>query len=164
MSGLEIAGLVLGAFPILISALKHYRESAEVLSSWLAFRRKYQKVKHDIEWLRFSYTQNLKELLLPLICDEDEVDILLSDPLGELWSEPELEYKLKERLAGAYIHCLRAVKDVNEVMEKWKHELGLGKLDVKVGFFPLLTSSKPYRHTNRGIGIQGQNQFPSLPN
>ena len=159
MSGIEAAGLVLGIFPLLISALEHYRESAEVLSSWLAFKRKYQKVKHDIEWLRFSYTQNLRELLLPLICDEDEVEVLLTDPLGKLWSEPELESKLKERLAGAYIHCLRAIKDVNEVMEKWKHELGLGKLDVKVGVFPLVTTPKSQRYTNQRQASKGKINF-----
>lgn len=45
MSGVEAAGFVLAAFPLLISALEHYRESAEVLKDWWRFKREYRKVK-----------------------------------------------------------------------------------------------------------------------
>jgi hypothetical protein len=34
MSGIEIAGLVLGAFPVLLYALESYRRSAEGLTEW----------------------------------------------------------------------------------------------------------------------------------
>lgn len=45
MSGVEAAGFVLAAFPLLISALEHYRESAEVLKDWWRYKREYRKVK-----------------------------------------------------------------------------------------------------------------------
>lgn len=53
MSGVEAAGLVLAAFPLLISALEHYRESAEVLKDWWRYKREYRKVKvEQIPFLR----------------------------------------------------------------------------------------------------------------
>lgn len=45
MSGVEAAGFVLAAFPLCISALEHYRESAEVLKDWWRYKREYRKVK-----------------------------------------------------------------------------------------------------------------------
>jgi len=38
MSGVEIAGFVLAAFPLLISAGEHYREGFEPLVKWKKFR------------------------------------------------------------------------------------------------------------------------------
>lgn len=42
MSGFEIAGVVLGAFPIVMSGLERYRKAFEPLKSWWKFQRTFE--------------------------------------------------------------------------------------------------------------------------
>lgn len=42
MSGIEVAGLVLGAFPIVVEALEDYRELFGALKSWWRFQRTFE--------------------------------------------------------------------------------------------------------------------------
>ncbi|PVH79284.1 hypothetical protein DL98DRAFT_420730 [Cadophora sp. DSE1049] len=41
MSGIEIASLVLGGFPLLISTAEYYREGFEPLAKWYKFRSQF---------------------------------------------------------------------------------------------------------------------------
>ena len=127
MSGVEVAGLILGAFPLLITALEHYRESAEVLGDWWKFKRKYIKCKRDVEYHQITFTSNLEELLLPLIVDDDQLELLLASPGGLAWQDDALEKKLRERLPNAYNAYLDSINEINEVMKKLTQELGLDK-------------------------------------
>ncbi|KAF2815607.1 uncharacterized protein BDZ99DRAFT_514269 [Mytilinidion resinicola] len=99
MSGVEVAGVVLGGFPILISALEHWQSGAKLLQDWWQFRREYQRCLRDIGYHELAFRRNLEECLLPLIADDDEVKTLLADPAGPGWSVPELEEKLEKRLS-----------------------------------------------------------------
>lgn len=42
MSGIEIAGLVLGAFPVVIEALESYRNAFTALKNWWEFQRTFE--------------------------------------------------------------------------------------------------------------------------
>ena len=123
MSGIEAAGLVLGALPLVIAAVKQYQESAEVLESFWKYQRKYQKCMRELEYLQLAFSLNLKELLLPLICDDGQITSLMSDPGGPAWQGEELERKLQDRLSTAYDLYIYSMEDIKEVMQKLGHEL-----------------------------------------
>ena len=42
MSGIEVAGLVLGAWPVVMEALEGYRETFRTLKSWWKFQRTFE--------------------------------------------------------------------------------------------------------------------------
>lgn len=42
MSGIKVAGLILGAFPVVISALEGYRKAFKPLKSWWKFQRTFE--------------------------------------------------------------------------------------------------------------------------
>src|ERR1700712_3587977 len=128
MSGLEAAGFVLAAFPLLISALEHYRASAEVLSDWWQVKREYRKCRDEIRFHQLAFEQNLEKYLLPLIVDEDELQDLIADPGGPRWREPELEERLKDRLPKAYDLYFSTILQMNETMKDLEKELGGKKL------------------------------------
>ncbi|KAF2786117.1 hypothetical protein K505DRAFT_290273 [Melanomma pulvis-pyrius CBS 109.77] len=125
MSGIELAGLALGAFPILIHALESYREGAEVLKDWWHIQRAYKKCKHDLNYHRTIFEGNIERLLLPLVVDDDELTDLMGDPAGEAWEDEELEKRLKERLPNSYNLLLDIVGSTNSIMESLKKELGV---------------------------------------
>jgi hypothetical protein len=148
MSGVEAAGFVLAAFPLLLSALgtfhfqkafikfvvyslcllENYRKTAEVFSDWWKFKREYRKCKDEIYFHQLSFEQNLEKYLLPLIVDDEELELLISDPGGEIWHNPELENKLKARLPRAYDLYLSTIVQMNETMAELHEVLGSEKL------------------------------------
>ncbi|OQV03200.1 hypothetical protein CLAIMM_08275 [Cladophialophora immunda] len=107
MSGIEIVGLALGAFPLLISALEHFRDSVETLHTWWRFEREFSNFKLEIEYQHQRLKQNL-ELNLPS------------------WKDQDLEEKLKHRLQENYSLYMETVKVMNEVMERLKAKVSKG--------------------------------------
>lgn len=128
MSGIEAAGFVLAAFPLLISALEDYRQGFEVLEDWWRIRKEYKKCKQDINLQKLVFEENLEELLRPLVRNEDELLLLISEPGGDGWKNRELEQRLKERLPKSYEIYLEIINEVNGVMENLKDELGINKV------------------------------------
>lgn len=124
MSGVEIAGFVLAAFLICISALEHYCESAEVLGLFWQIRREYKKWMHNLNICRLAFEQNLEEFLLLLIADEDELQQLIAAPSGPQWKNPELETRLRQRLLKLYNLYLESIDHIKDVINDLKHELG----------------------------------------
>lgn len=125
MSGIEVAGIVLGAFPLLISALEHYRETAEVLDDWWQIKKEYKKCKNEIKVQELGFESNLERFLLPLIVDDHDIAALMADPGGEKWKDPDLEVKLKGRLPKSYELFLDTISDINATMDRLEDELGI---------------------------------------
>lgn len=55
MSGFEVAGIVLGAFPLAIEALDRYREVAKRCGYWYKIRLEYQKSSDSLTYYRLIY-------------------------------------------------------------------------------------------------------------
>jgi len=127
MSGVEVAGFVLAAFPLAISALEHYRQTAETLGVFWKIRREYKTWTHSLDICRLAFEQNLEEFLLPLITDEDELQRLIAEPDGVEWKNPELEKRLRQRLPRSYNLYLESIDRIKDVMNDLKHELGIDK-------------------------------------
>jgi hypothetical protein len=124
---MEIAGLALGAFPLLIRALEHFRDTAEVLHNWWRFERVFSNFKIEIEYQQQRLKQNLELNLLPLIIDDDErLQALITNPGGPRWKDRNLEEKLKERLLDNYSLYMDTIEIMNGVMEKLKAKLSIG--------------------------------------
>jgi hypothetical protein len=127
MSGVEVAGFVLAAFPLAISALEHYRETAETLGVFWKIRREYKIWTHSLNICRLAFEQNLEEFLLPLITNDDELQQLIADPDGPEWKNPELEARLRQRLPKSYDLYLESIDRIKDVMTDLKRELRIGK-------------------------------------
>ncbi|KAK3491763.1 hypothetical protein B0T13DRAFT_490414 [Neurospora crassa] len=48
MSGIEVAGLILGIIPILVKAIEQCQQSYEALDEWVHFRREFFKFSNDV--------------------------------------------------------------------------------------------------------------------
>jgi hypothetical protein len=124
----EIAGLILSAFPLMISAMEHYKKTAEVWDDWWSYKQQYTKFKRALECEKLAFEENFEELLGPIVRGESELRELLKDSNSPAWKEPELEEQLRERLPKSYDAYMDIMKELEEVMEKLKDKLGVGKL------------------------------------
>lgn len=125
MSGIEVAGLVLGVIPILISGLEQWRKSAEVVSDWWQIQKEYKKCTRELKCADLELTTSLERFLLPLLIDDDEIRLLMDEPGGPRWQNPDLEDTLKQRLPKSYSLFVEVIEDINEVVQKIRLEIGL---------------------------------------
>lgn len=131
MSGLEVAGVVLGAFPLLVSGIEHWRDVAKIGGFFWRIRKEYTKCLHDVQFHEIIYKKNLKELLLPLIPDADEVAKLIADPGGQRWTDVALQDRLESRLHESYRLYYETIMEMNSVVQELKEELCFDRENVQ---------------------------------
>ena len=120
MSGIEIVGICLGAFPLIISALEHYEDTKKVTSTWYKIRRAHRKDLGKVKDCQLRFRLNLKELLLPLLVDEVvtrvEYDQLLANPGGPGWREEMVEEALAARLSDCHERYVEVLREMEETL------------------------------------------------
>ncbi|KAF1925144.1 uncharacterized protein M421DRAFT_44651, partial [Didymella exigua CBS 183.55] len=142
MSGLEVAGVILGAFPLLISSIEHWRGVAKVGGFYWRIRKEYTKCQRDIQFHEILYKNNLKELLLPLIPDANEVAKLIADPSGQRWGDVALQKRLESRLHESYQSYQDTITKMNEISQDLKKELCFDKETVQDQLLPPETNRR----------------------
>jgi hypothetical protein len=125
MSGIEVAGLVLGAFPLAIVALEKYREVAIRFGMFLHIRVEYKHWKDDLRFYEIAFKRHLKQLLLPLIFDDSKIKVLIANPGSEDWKEPHVGVLLKRRLNEAHELYLGYIDGIGQVMDEISEHLAL---------------------------------------
>jgi hypothetical protein len=130
MSGLEIAGLALGAFPVILRLLEDYRKGAEVMGDWWRIRRAYEEWKHDLDYYQTAFELNSKLILTPLMVD-DELEQFINNPTGQSWKDQVWEARLRDRLSDSYDAVLRLVGGINGIMLTMRKELGVNNTNLQ---------------------------------
>ncbi len=125
MSGFEVAGVVLGAFPLVLSALEKYRELATRLGLWGKIHLEYKKWRDDLDFYQILFTRQLRQLLLPLVTDDDKIRELISSPGGDSWKDQSISNLLEERLGDSYQLYLEYIKGIERVMDEIGRELSI---------------------------------------
>jgi hypothetical protein len=148
MSGVEAAGLALGAIPLLISALEHFRQTAYVLKTWWKVKVDYRKCMHDLTYYKDELQGHLQELLLPIVADDKKLKQLLDEPGGMCWSDPELETALKQRMPSRYESYVNTIDMILDVIKELDKELGINKLEFQTYISGDPVSCSPI---NRGL-------------
>ncbi|RMJ18496.1 hypothetical protein BHE90_000418 [Fusarium euwallaceae] len=116
MSGIEVAGLVLGGFPILLNCLDYYRKGFEPLEEWFSFRTHFIAFVDNIRHQMMRYHENMIRLLDPIISDNESLAKLVRDPTDSRWYDHSLDSLLEQRLSSELDRFLRIVGRMHEVM------------------------------------------------
>lgn len=107
MSGLEIAGLLVGLFPLVITALEHYRDVHQAAGQIARFESEYRRTLRDVRHEQLVFHLTLLDLLAPLCRGElfegGDLEKWLSDPDGSDWSTDEVATVVRERLGGGVV-------------------------------------------------------------
>lgn len=125
MSGLEVAGVVLGGISLLISGLEHYAEGAQTIKIMFRARSVFKGLSRSLEVERQIF-YNTIELLLKDCVDDDALQDLLENVGGPAWSEPAVEDALQRRLAKSYRVYFETVEEMNRVVAQFHERLPVG--------------------------------------
>jgi hypothetical protein len=131
MSGVEAAGFILAAIPLVISFVEHYADGVRTINRWRKYDRELKslcrRLRSEEELLR-----NTCELLLrDIVASEQELETLVLNPAGPEWSDPDLESRLQSKLLGSYVVYMETVEDMKDAVNAIKDRMGI-KDDVKV--------------------------------
>lgn len=124
MSGIEVAGLVLGSIPLIISALEDYADGVETIKKMIRYKKELRDLVHDLQ-AEYCIFQDTCEWLLNGLTTTVELETLLENPEG--WKRQELARSLEERLNSKYQVYMDRVTDMNETIQEFKAKLDLGK-------------------------------------
>jgi hypothetical protein len=125
MSGIEVAGLVLGALPLLLAGLQFYAEGIAVTKRYWKYREEVNSLLDDLKAENAVYQNSIETLLLGVV-DAKDVTEFLANPGGELWMTASFERRLKKRLGTSYDPYLSTVLKLRTTAEKFKERLKLG--------------------------------------
>ncbi|RYP77949.1 hypothetical protein DL771_000808 [Monosporascus sp. 5C6A] len=125
MSGMEVAGVVLGAFPVALEALEKYREVATRAGLFHRIKLKHRQCRNRLERERLVFTGNLKQLLLPVITDDEKIAEMLSNPGGLSWEDKATSDLLRARLMDSHDMYMDCIEHLDGVMKELIQVLAL---------------------------------------
>ncbi|TLD22747.1 hypothetical protein PspLS_07619 [Pyricularia sp. CBS 133598] len=130
MSGFEVAGAVLGAIPIALSALDGYKRAAKKVNLFISIRKEYVICEKQLQFHQVGIKKHLRQLLLPLFQDEDDrLEMLLSNPGGEDWKHKDVTQLLKRHLGDSCDLYLGYLADMRDIMLEIGRELSFQPSD-----------------------------------
>ena len=101
MSGLEVVGIVLGALPLIISALEHYTQGVTTAKRFWHFKSELRSLLTQIETETSLFVNTIEQLLEGIVRIE-KMSELIANLGGEGWEDDTVEQRLKDRLRGSY--------------------------------------------------------------
>ena len=125
MSGFEVAGVVLGAFPVALEGLKFAVDSMQTMKEWHRYRLKLQDYANMLATAHCFYCDTLDELWGDIVESEEMLNILEANPGGSEWQSPVYNRRLKERLGRSYDSYIQNVITIHQHLEYLSQSLGI---------------------------------------
>ena len=123
VTGVETAGLVLAAFPILVDGLSHWVKGVETIRRWQMIRRELDSYALRLQTQSVTYLDTLEQLLVGIVQSNEEMTAMLTEPGGASWQNQEYDRVLQLRLDRSYAPFLATLTHMklalNDIMKKF---------------------------------------------
>jgi hypothetical protein len=121
----EVAGLILGGFPLVISALEHYRDGFEPLQEWWEFEREFSNFIEDLGTQQVRFENNLEKLLAPFVTSDAQMYLLLNEGHPESWQDARLQREMRDRLGKSYEWYCAVCRKMRIALDDLERRLGI---------------------------------------
>lgn len=136
MSGIEIAGLVLGAYPVLLSTAKDLREVFKDVKTWWRFEREFVNFLSEVETEHIKYSLSLQVLLEDLDISEEEKENLQGNYIAPGWHDVQTRAELRRRIQDRYYDWfMRQLAAMNKALEDLQRLLPVVKVRLSLCFY-----------------------------
>jgi hypothetical protein len=78
-----------------------------------------------LEFHKLLFTKNLRQLLLPLVLDDDKIKELLLAPGGDCWREESVAELFEKRLEESYELYMQYIQGIKNTMDEINRELAI---------------------------------------
>ncbi|KAI0413522.1 hypothetical protein F5X98DRAFT_351702 [Xylaria grammica] len=124
MAGIEIAGLILGAIPLVISGLEHYSDGISTLGRYRRYKAEL-KILVNVLATEEARLLNICEKLLVGVVPPWKIEGMIKHPLDDLWKDDEIQQKIRFRLWRSYAVFEKTAKDVHDAIREMETRVGL---------------------------------------
>ncbi|KAI3530449.1 hypothetical protein CABS03_06260 [Colletotrichum abscissum] len=139
----EIAGLVLGAIPLVISAYEHRKTLLDSAEAFFHGKKDYDKIVRRLHIEYASYDQNMRLLLIRAV-NEEELEQMIKNSQHSLWKSEALTRMLTKELGSAYEPTMGLLEDLGKTLSGIVAKLGISGSDkVKQLGLAIIISSNP---------------------
>lgn len=125
-TGIEVAGLVLGALPLVLAGLQSYADGIAVSRRFRMFDLEVKALKTDVMTENARYRNSIELLLIGLVHPRD-MSAFLADAGGDLWKEEGFNQRLRERLGKSYDAYMSTVAQLHITIQALEDRLKLPK-------------------------------------
>jgi len=115
MSGIEIAGILLGAIPLVIAALEHYEDIIGPTKAFVKFQGHLDRAIRELWNQHTLFEQSIEMLLRPITTDQ-ELSEMIDNTNSKLWQDLAIEQSLRSHLGRAYSPYVMAVTHIQKIM------------------------------------------------
>jgi hypothetical protein len=127
-TGVEIAGLVLGSLPLLISALEHYEDVLDPTIAFIKYRGELSHATRELLVYHTSFEQTIQLLLQPITNDE-ELNDMLENTDSPHWSDSAIDDAIRSKLGKAYNSFFRKTEDTQTIIKVLAGKLNIDGAD-----------------------------------
>ncbi|WPA97610.1 uncharacterized protein RHO25_002220 [Cercospora beticola] len=147
MSGIEVAGVILAVFPVVVEGLELYVKGVRTIKRWWSFSKVLQRLLRGIERERAKFSKNCQALLFD-ITKPGQLKRLMADPAGPECSQPDLQRKLEKKLRDSYRAYMETASEIKELLETL-----LSRLELDQSGKPKWRDERSYRKEWKRIQI-----------
>lgn len=146
MSGIEVAGLVLGCLPLLIQGafnsdcrslitvqtdmcigIESYNEGLDPIKSFVRWERELPQFIRKLRNQHVHYSQTIRILLEPITADVELAEMMTDPGSSQLWKDKEMAMKLQDRLQESYQAYQSTIADIERITKKIASKLDLDR-------------------------------------
>ena len=150
MSGVGVAGLALGAFPLFVIAVKQGIEARRMIKDWWRVERVYVQVANQLTYSHTFLRLQLRKLVIPLVKDrsftDQDLDALLDDPLSFQWQGNDANSALRRRLLDSHDEYFGVLERLIDKMAVLWQKLGANEPGFKDMIAQRLVSDSASAH------------------
>jgi hypothetical protein len=126
MSGIEIVGLLLGAAPLLISAIEHYNDGLDPLKAFIQWKGKLSQALRDL-WHQHNLYYMTLCILLKEITTAAELHDMMTNPRSSLWKSGEIGQRIQTKLGVGYMGYLSTIEEIEDTMTTLSSHLNIDR-------------------------------------
>ena len=126
VTGVETAGLVLAAFPLIVDGLSHYVDGARTIRRFFKFQETL-----DVYFIKLTTQESLFRRSLEVLfvragmVESEELDLMIHDPKCDLWKDSRRDTCLRSFLGSTYRAYLETVKSLSKTCAVMQERLML---------------------------------------
>ncbi|KAH6622380.1 hypothetical protein C7974DRAFT_415030 [Boeremia exigua] len=127
MSGVEIAGLVLGCLPLLIQGIESYNEGLDPIKSFMRWDKELPQCIRKLRNQHVHYEQTIRILLEPITAESEFAELMTDPGRSQLWKDKDMTLRLKDRLQESYHAYQGTIVDIERITRQIASKLDLDR-------------------------------------
>jgi hypothetical protein len=123
MSGIEIAGLALGAIPVILEAIRGYRKTYDHIQDFKHATAKLQVIDAQFRVCRLNFLSECRLLLNLVLFDPQLSKEMMADTQHILWQDDTVEQQLANLMKGEISACTTIIADTTATIQTFDTRL-----------------------------------------